>query len=334
MLKFKYNIITYKQVIFQTTANGIAPTYPYNISFDSNDSQNNKIYTNLTDLTSFISFPILLENQNGVQNMIVRVQSTCNVDILIVYSLIKELRHDISAVTRKQPEGVYLVTKNEPNTSLLSTFQSDSNALIFVCSVPILLRFFVADCVRVDKTQQKYVFVNASTYYIKSEYVYISIRSNDEKNMLITTDIVHNLEIRQKRTAQIESGSTLFYQFVGSSMHFQVEVSIVDNVYFCVTEMYSALENASCSFTITKSGKYWLNAEQKHLLAVSQAQKPTMVSIEFQLQDVKEDNTYIIWIGVILVLTVISLIFIAAIQIIKRKKQSKAETETLTESAK
>ncbi|CAL5999350.1 Hypothetical_protein [Hexamita inflata] len=316
----------FKQIVVQSTISGLPPAEECKIIY----SVDNIAYE-LTNLSSFVSFTFLLQNVQGIQNFKIQVQSTCSIEIVMIYSLIYELDHEVTATT-SATTGTYFVKKNEPNASQKSVFDSMSNSEIYACSIPILLRFMVADCFSVKKTS-KTASMSIDADYYQSVYIYYSVKSNFEEEIKVNLNTVYKMDLQEKKNAQIEPKSQLYFYFVGSTYEqLQVEVSVGEGIQICVAESYSILKSV-CSLSITKSGKYNLDSEQKYLSITSQASAPTMISVMYVDKEIKQSQTWIIWVVVTVVIGVICLAIIAFFSI-KNKKRSKAENELLTDNMK
>ncbi|CAL5972044.1 Hypothetical_protein [Hexamita inflata] len=316
----------YKQIVVQSTVSGLPPAEECKITY----SVDNIAYE-LTDLSSFVSFTFLLQNVQGIQNFKVQVQSTCGVEIVMIYSLIYDLDHEVTATT-SATAGTYFVKKNEPNTSQITIFESKSNHKVYVCSIPILLTFIVADCVLVDKEAQT-AQLNIDSEKFKSTFVYYTVKSDRQEQLSVNSNTVQKLNLQELKNAQIEPSSSLYYLFTGNtSDQLQVEVSVGEGVLMCVQEHFST-NYKQCSLNITKSGTYNLNSEQKYLMVHSSASVPFMISVMFVVEIVKKSQSWIIWVVAVVVIAVISIALFTYL-FVRNKKQSKIERELLTEDVK
>ncbi|CAL6029856.1 Hypothetical_protein [Hexamita inflata] len=183
----------YKQIVVQSTISGLPPAEQCKITY----FVNNKVQIELTNLSSYVSFPFLLQNQLGIQNYQVQIHSTCSIEIIMIYSLIYELEHEVKATKRKTP-GTYFVKKNEANTSQISIFESASDSNIAVCSIPILLRFTVSDClfaVKQLQTAQVKTNTQIDSEHFTSEFVYYSVKSSFEDEITVNSNTVFKIRI-------------------------------------------------------------------------------------------------------------------------------------------
>ncbi|CAL6014574.1 Hypothetical_protein [Hexamita inflata] len=320
----------YKQIVVQSTISGLPPAEECKITY----SVDNIAYE-LTNLSSFVSFTLLLQNLQGIQNFKIQVQSMCSIEIVMIYSLIYDLDHEVTART-SATAGTYFVKMDEPNTLQESVFDSVSNSKIYACSIPILLRFLIADCFSEDKTS-KTASMSIDADYYQSDYIYYSVKSSFEEEIKVNLTIGYKIDLQEKKTVQIDPKSQLYFYLVGSTYEqVYVEVSVAEGIQICVTDSYSiyySIVQSTCSLSITKSGKYNLNSEQKYLGVTSLASSPTMISVMYATEQIKQSQTWIIWVAVTVVIGAICLALIAFFSI-KNKKHSKAENELLTDNIK
>ncbi|CAL6029864.1 Hypothetical_protein [Hexamita inflata] len=302
----------YKQIVVQSTISGLPPAEQCKITY----SINNAAYE-LTNLSSFVSFTFLLQNVQGIQNFKIQVQSTCSIEIVMIYSLIYELDHEVTAAT-SATTGTYFVKKNEANTSQISIFESTFNSKIYACSIPILLNFMVADCSSVTKNS-KIAQMNIDSQNNKNDYVYYSVLSNYQDQIKVNSNTVYKIDLQEKKNAQIEPSQQLHYQFVGSTnSQLQVEVSIGEGVQICVSEAFNT-NYQQCSLKITTSGTYNLNSEQKYLIFHSSASIPYVISVMYVLEQVKQSQPWVIWVVILAVVAVVGAGIFTYIYIMNKK---------------
>ncbi|CAL6014884.1 Hypothetical_protein [Hexamita inflata] len=314
----------FKQIVVQAATTGVhLDNQSCTISFSSASA-----HVQLTNLSSFVSFPMMLQNVQGEQNLQVQIQSSCDVEIVMIYSVIYQLDQKVSVTTRKYPNGVYFVKNIEENSTLYSKFQSDSNAEVYVCSIPILLRFTVSDCKLYTKHSQQ-IQINVSSENFKN-IIYYSFESNFKEELKVVSNTAYKMKLQSERSDYLEPESVLQYEFVGyNDYQLQVELKGSNNTVVCISDSYQTTDNLTCNMNITESGSYRLKAEQKYLAAVSTEQ--TYISIKYI--DVKEqqNQTWLIWVIVISVSSVIAISFVVVVQFIKHKKQKRVQNEHLIE---
>ncbi|CAL5999030.1 Hypothetical_protein [Hexamita inflata] len=314
----------FKQIVVQATTIGIhLDNESCVISFSSASA-----HVQLTNLSSFVSFPMMLQNVQGEQNLQVQIQSSCDVEIVLIYSVIYTLGQQVSATTHKSPNGVYFVKDNEENSTQYSTFQSDSDAEVYVCSVPILLRFLVSDC-KLFVKQSKKLQTDVSSENFKN-YIYYSFKSNLEEQLKVVSNIAHKMKLQSERSDYLEPESVLQYEFVGyNDYQLQVELKGSNNSVVCISDSYQTANNLTCNMNITKSGSYRLKAEQRYLTAVSKEQ--TYFSVKYTVEEKQNQKSNQIWIILVVILSVTSVIAIAIsiVLFIKQKKHNNALNEHL-----
>ncbi|CAL5999324.1 Hypothetical_protein [Hexamita inflata] len=302
----------YKQIVVQSTVSGLPPAEECKITY----SVDNIAYE-LTNLSSFVSFTFLLQNVLGIQNFKVQVQSMCSIEIIMIYSLIYELDHEVTATT-SATTGTYFVKKNEANTSQISIFESAFNSKIYACSIPILLNFMVADCSSVTKNS-KTAQMNIDSQNYKNNYVYYSVSSNYQDSIKVESNTVYKMDLQEKKNTQIEPSQQLYYQFVGSTnSQLQVEVSVGEGVQICISEAFNT-NSQQCSLNITTSGTYNLNPEQKYLMVHSSASTPYVISVMFVFEQVKQSQPWVIWVVVLAVVAVVGAGIFTYIYIMNKK---------------
>ncbi|CAL6057880.1 Hypothetical_protein [Hexamita inflata] len=313
----------FKQIVVQATTTGIhLDNESCVISFSSASA-----HVQLTNLSSFVSFPMMLQNVQREQNLQVQIQSSCDVQIVLIYSVIYTLGQQVSVTTRKYPNGVYFVKEIEENSTQYSIFQSDSNAEIYVCSVPILLRFVVSDCQRIVKQSQK-IKTNVSSDNYKTSQIYYSFKTNAEEEMKVDSNTAYKMKLQSERSQYLDLQSVLLCEFVGYSDYLlQVEIKGSNNAIVCVIENTQNIENLTCSQLITKSGSYQFSRDQKFLVAYSTEQ--TYISIKYTDVKEKQNQTWLIWVIVISVSSVVAISIVVVVKFIKHKKQKRAQNEHL-----
>ncbi|CAL6014850.1 Hypothetical_protein [Hexamita inflata] len=314
----------FKQIVIQAATTGVhLDNESCTISFSSPSA-----HTQLTNLSSFVSFPMMLQNVQGEQNVQVQIQSSCDVEIVMIYSVIYQLGQQVSATTHKCPNGVYFVKDNEENSTQYSTFQSDSDAQIYVCSVPILLRFLVSDC-KLFVKQSKKLQTDVSSENFKN-YIYYSFKSNLEEQLKVVSNTAYKMKLQSERSDYLEPESVLQYEFVGyNDYQLQVELKGSNNSVVCISDSYQTTDNLTCNMNITKSGSYRLKAEQRYLTAVSKEQ--TYFSVKYTVEEKQNQKSNQTWIILVVILSVISVIAIAIsiVLFIKQKKHNNALNEHL-----
>ncbi|CAL6061038.1 Conserved_hypothetical protein [Hexamita inflata] len=296
-----------------------------------NNVNNNELYAIYKMHDEFLQFQVeISEKENKERPFIyINITSICNIKLEFVAAAVQQFNGPVGTLTHLSPQNTFLAHKHEKgvNKWVQFDFDPDDSVIIFICSSPVSLNMVWFDCQYDILENGSNIYINVSQYNYYPDYIYYSLETIVQGGKLIKADItdIYEVGINDKKEARITAFHSLHYQLSENiSIQYKFEVTQIDSgVIICFTEKFEFPEDAQCNLNITKTGKFKITPEMKHILVQTSEQYS---SVEFQVSEIQKDknnNYWIIWvvISIVLVVLVVILVFF----FIRRKNYNKIE---------